>query len=99
LDDEHRASLAAVLESGPIPAVHGVVGWRIVDLRQGIFAGFRVAVSRQTLGRVLRKIGYRKLSARPSHHAQATGAIEAFEKVSPRAWKRSDARSASIPRP
>src|SRR6516165_7264848 len=24
LNDEHRASLAAVLESGPIPAVHGV---------------------------------------------------------------------------
>jgi len=25
LNDEHRAALAAILESGPIPAVHGVV--------------------------------------------------------------------------
>jgi hypothetical protein len=35
LNDEHRASLAAILESGP--AVHGVVRWRIVDLCQWIF--------------------------------------------------------------
>ena len=98
LNDEHRAALAAVMESGPIPAVHGVVRWRIVDLCQWIFEEFRVAVSQQTLGRVLRKMGYRKLSARPRHHAQAAGAIEAFKKVSPRAWERSDARSASIPR-
>ena len=99
LNDEHRAALAAVMESGPIPAVHGVVRWRIVDLCQWIFEEFRVAVSKQTLGRVLRKMGYRKLSARPRHHAQAAGAIEAFKKVSPRAWERSDARSASIPGP
>src|SRR5271165_4775998 len=33
LNEEHRAALAAILESGPIPAVHGVVRWRIVDLR------------------------------------------------------------------
>ena len=77
MTDDHRASLAAVLESGPIPAVHGVVRWRIVDLCQWIFEEFRVAVSQQTLGRVLRKMGYRKLSARPRHHAQAAGAIEA----------------------
>ena len=32
---EHRAALAAMLESGPIPAVHGVVRWRIVDLANG----------------------------------------------------------------
>jgi hypothetical protein len=31
----------------------------------------RVAVSQQTLSWVLRKMGYRKLSARPRHHAQA----------------------------
>ena len=37
LNDEHRAALAAILESGPIPAVHGVVRWRIVDLCQWIF--------------------------------------------------------------
>jgi len=94
LNNEHRAALAAILESGPIPAVHGVVRWRIVDLCQWMFEEFRVAVSQQTLSRMLRKMGYRKLSARPRHYAQADGAIEDFKKASPRAWKRSGARRA-----
>src|SRR5438309_6795873 len=34
LNETHRTALAAALESGPIPAVHGVVRWRIVDLCQ-----------------------------------------------------------------
>ncbi len=80
LNETHRAALAAILQSGPIPAVHGVVRWRIVDLCQWIFEEFRVAVAEQTLSRVLRAMGYRKLSARPRHHAQAEGAIEAFKK-------------------
>ena len=62
LNEAHRAALAALIESGPIPAVHGVVRWRIVDLRQWIFEEFRVVVAEQTLSRVLRKMGYRKLS-------------------------------------
>jgi transposase len=99
LNDEHRAALAAILKSGPIPAVHGVVRWRIVDLCRWIFAEFRIAVSQQTLSRVLRKMGYRKLSARPRHHTQAAGAIENFKKASPRVWKRSGARKASIREP
>ena len=96
LNAEHQAALAAIVESGPIPAVHGVVRWRIVDLCQWIFEEFRVVVSQQTLSRVLRKMGYRKLSARPRHHAQAEGAIEDFKKVFPPVWRRSGARKASI---
>ena len=97
LNDAHRGALAAILESGPIAAVHGVVRWRIVDICQWIFEEFRVVVAEPTLSRVLRKMGYRKLSARPRHHAQVEGAIEDFKKVSPRAWKRSGAKRASIP--
>ena len=51
-----------------------------------------VKVSKQTLSRELRAMGYRRLSARPRHHAQAEGAISAFKKVSPRVWTRSGAR-------
>jgi transposase len=99
LNDAHRAALAAIIESGPIPAIHGVVRWRIVDLCQWIFEEFRVVVSQQTLSRVLRKMDYRKLSARPRHHAQAEGAIEDFKKVFPSAWRRSVGRRASLPTP
>ena len=66
LNGAHRAALAAIIESGPIPAVHGVVRWRIVDLCQWIFEEFRVVVAKQTLSRELRAMGYRKLSARPA---------------------------------
>ncbi len=67
LNKAHRAALAAVIESGPIPAAHSVVRWRIIDLCQWIWDEFAVSVSKQTLGRELRAMGYRKLSARPRH--------------------------------
>jgi hypothetical protein len=58
------------------------VRWRIIDLCQWLWEEFQVSVSKQTLGRELRAMCYRKLSARPRHHAQTEGAIEAFEKTS-----------------
>jgi hypothetical protein len=68
-----------MIERGPIPAVHGVVRWRLIDLAQWIFEEFRITVAKQTLSRELRAMGYRKLSARPRHHAQEQGAIEDFK--------------------
>jgi transposase len=99
LNAEHRAALAAIIETGPIPAVHGVVRWRVVDLCQWVWEAFRIIVAKQTLSRELRAMGYRKLSAHPRHHAQAEGAIEDFKKVSRRAWRRSGAKGMSIPPP
>ena len=78
-----------LIKVGPIPAVHGVVRWRLVDLAQWIWEEFRIPVSQTTLGRVLNKMGYRKLSARPRHHAQNPDAAAAFKKISPPAWWRS----------
>jgi len=94
LDGKRRAALARMIEEGPTPAIHGVARWRIVDLCQWLFEEFRVIVSEQTLSRELRKMDYRKLSARPRHHAQAEGAIDEYKKTSPRAWTRSRARKA-----
>lgn len=70
-----------MIENGPIPAVHDVVRWRLIDLCQRLWEEFRESVARQTLGRELRALGYRKLSARPRHHAQAEGAIELFKRM------------------
>jgi transposase len=95
----HRAALAAVVESGPMPAIHGVVRWRIIDLCRWLHEEHQVTVSKQTLSRELRALGYRKLSARPRHHAQRPGAIEEFKKNSPPFWTRSRARTASSARP
>jgi transposase len=97
LNDTHRAALAAIIESGPIAAVHGVVRWRIIDLCQWVWDEFQVGIARQTLSRELRTMGYRKLSARPRHQAQAAGAIEDFKKVSPPVWRQSRGTRASRP--
>ena len=98
LNEEHRTALAAAIESGPIPAIHGVVRWRLIDLCQWLWEEFRVSVARQTLSREVRALGYRKLTARPRHHAQAAGAIEHC-KVSRPSWQRSRrTRVSSLPR-
>jgi transposase len=95
LNDAHRAALAKAIDEGPMPAIHGVVRWRLIDLCQWIFEEFRVTVSVQTLSRELRAMGVRRLSARPRHHAQAEGAIEDFKKASPRAWMKSRMKTTS----
>jgi transposase len=98
LTDAHRAALARQIDEGPIPAVHGVVRWRLVDLIQWLWEEFRLATSKQTLSRELRAMGYRKLSARPRHHAQNEHVADAFKKTSPRSWRRSrQARPAASP--
>lgn len=49
LNGAHRAALAAMIENGPIPAIHGVVRWRIIDLCQRLYEEFKVTVAKQTL--------------------------------------------------
>jgi transposase len=95
LNDAQRQAVARMIESGPIPAVHGVVRWRLIDLAQWIFEEFRITIAKQTLSRELRSMGYRKLSARPRHHAQAAGAIENFKKASRTVWRQSRVGKAS----
>jgi transposase len=89
LNDAQRRELARIVESGPIPAVHGVVRWRLIDLMQWVWEEFRITVAKQTLSRELRTLGFRRLSARPRHRAQNEFALEAFKKTSPPSSKRS----------
>lgn len=98
LDDSHRRALADIIEAGPIPAVHGVVRWRIVDLVQWLWEEFEVSISKQALGHELRTMGYRKLSARPRHQGQRPEDIPAFKKPSPPVWRKSARASRKAPR-
>ena len=89
LNDAQRQALMAIVESGPIPAIHGVVRWRLIDLARWLHAEFAVSLDETTVGRELKKLGYVKLTARPRHHAQDTEALEAFKKgVLPPNWKK-----------
>jgi len=89
LNDAQRLALKQIVEAGPIPAVHGVVRWRLIDLVQWLYEEFCVSLDETTVGRELKAMGYRKLSARPRHHAQNEFAVEAYKKTSPPRSKRS----------
>ena len=89
LKDHHRAALRAIVETGPTPSVHGVVRWRIADLMQWLWDTFQVSISKQTMSRELRAMGFRKLSVRPRHHAQDPEAVAGFKKTLPRGWRTS----------
>lgn len=60
-----------MIENGPIPAIHGVVRWRLVDLCQWVFEEFPHSRRPQTMSRELHAMDYRKLFARPRHYAKA----------------------------
>jgi hypothetical protein len=46
-EDEHRAVLADMVENGPIPAVHGVVRWRIIGFCQCVCDEFAIIISQR----------------------------------------------------
>jgi transposase len=82
--------LVDIVERGPIPAIHGVVRWRLIDLVQWLHDEFAVSLDETNVSRELKKLGYVKLTARPRHHAQNEHAMEAFKKgaLLP-SWRRS----------
>jgi transposase len=99
LVDDKRRALVEIVESCPIPAIHGVVRWRLIDLVQWLHDEFAVSLDETTVGRELKKLGYVKLTARPRHHAQNEFALEAFKKGAlPPSWQRSGRPSRSAPR-
>ena len=61
LNNEQRKALAAIVERGPITAIHGVVRWRRKDLARWIFEEFRISVDETTVGRELREKKYMKI--------------------------------------
>jgi transposase len=98
LNDDQRRALADLVDSGPIPAVHGLVRWRLKDLAQWLWEEFRISLSETTLSRELRAMGFRKLSARPHHYAQNAPEMAAYKKTSPPLWRRSGPSFRRIPR-
>ena len=83
LNAAQRAALAEKVEVGPIAAVDGVVRWRLADLTAWLHEEFGVSLHETTVGRTLRDLGYRKLTARPRHRAQDPETITTFKKTSP----------------
>ena len=79
---EHKQALKELVEKGPDPETDGVVRWRRIDLARIAKTRFGVVVDEDTIGRVLRELGFSHISVRPKHPEQKDGAIEAFKKTS-----------------
>ena len=82
LGDKHKLEIKALVEKGPDIDTDGVIRWRRVDLVRVAEQKFGIKVDEDTMGRVLRQLGFSHISARPKHPKQKDGAIEAFKKNS-----------------
>jgi transposase len=81
LSKAQQQELAALVETGPDRAVHGVVRWRRVDLQQVIAERYGIDYHERTIGKLLKALGFSHISARPRHPGQDGQVIEAYKKL------------------
>jgi transposase len=67
LSTEQQAAVAAWVDQGADLERDGVVRWRRVDLQQRIQQSFGVGLHERTVGKLLRKLSFRRLLVRPQH--------------------------------
>ena len=67
LSARQQAQVAEWVEQGPDLERDGVVRWRCVDLQRRIMNEFAVSLHERTVGKLLRKLSFRRLSVRPQH--------------------------------
>ena len=83
LSPEQTAEVARLVREGPEFSEHGVVRWRRIDLSRVIEARFGVHLAERSVGALLRRLGFRRLSARPRHPGRDTTAQETHKKTLP----------------
>ena len=87
LNNELRRALDEIVESGPIPASHWVVRWRLNDLAQWVSDEFGLSITKHILRGEKRALGYSKLCARPRKQGQRSEDIVALKKTSLPVWR------------
>jgi len=80
---EQEARVAEWVEQGPDLARDGVVRWRCVDLQDRIKREWGVSLHERTVGKLLRKLAFRRLSVRPQHPKSDPEAQAVFRASSP----------------
>ena len=85
LSTEQHAELAAWLRTGPDLEEDGVVRWRLVDLQGKIALAFNVHLHERSVGKIVRRLGFRRISVRP-RHPQADAAALDTHKISLPHW-------------
>lgn len=64
LSVEQEAEFEAWVRAGPDPETDGIVRWRLVDLRERISRTFAVDLHERSVGKLARRIGFRRISVR-----------------------------------
>ena len=82
LSGEQQAQFAQIVEAGPDREKDGVVRWRRIDLKRVIAERFGVDFHPRYVRKLLKKLGFSHMSARPRHPAQDERIVEAFKKTS-----------------
>jgi transposase len=82
LSAEQEAELAGWIESGPELERDGVVRWRCRDLQDRIEREFQISFHERTIGKLLTKLRFRRLSVRPRHPESDVAAQAAFKGAS-----------------
>jgi len=67
LSPEQEAVVAEWVKKGPDLVRDGIVRWRCVDLQERIKCEWGVGLHEHTVGKLLRKLAFRRLSVRPQH--------------------------------
>ena len=83
LSSEQEAEVAEWVRRGPDPTRDGVVRWRRADLARAIAERFGVVLAERSVGHVLRRLGFRRLVARPRHPGHDAAAQASFRPTSP----------------
>jgi transposase len=83
LSPDQEKQVAEWVRQGPDLAVHGVVRWRRADLAQVIKTRFGVTLAERSVGALLHRLGFRRLSVRPRAPQHDGAAQEAHKKTSP----------------
>ena len=77
------AQFAQIVEAGPDREKDGIVRWRRIDLAANVIAErFGVDFHPRYIGKLLKKLGFSHISARPRHPAQDERIVEGFKKTS-----------------
>ena len=82
LTEAQMTELRYLVIAGPDAAIHQVVRWRCVDLRDEVARRFGVTVGESTIGKWLHKFRLTRLQPRPVHPKKDPAAEEAFKKTS-----------------
>jgi len=83
LSAQQQREVAELVRQGPDLAEHGVVRWRRIDLSRVIEQRYGIKLAERSVGALLRRLGFRRISVRPRCPAQDAASQEAHKKTSP----------------